>query len=245
MNYFEDIYKKRVNRYGTNYQDRILNQRIESFQRYLLKSIYRVDFLYNEEEIPGSLERYKQDETETMQYLLVNLDVIIPPGTVLEITDSNGITHHWMIYWLEIIKTSGYNRYVVLKMSHFIKWLDSEKNEHESWAYMYGQENNMLKDEIRSRSRMDTIYSENLKSSFFVMPKTPYIKKDVYLEIGEEPYLEAYRVTGYDIQSTEGVEYVTIDPVYIRDKTPAPQPTPGEEDDEDFFWLQGNGGDLQ
>lgn len=59
MNYFEDIYKKRVNRYGTNYQDRILNQRKELFEKYLLKSIYRVDFLYNGEMVPGSLERYK------------------------------------------------------------------------------------------------------------------------------------------------------------------------------------------
>lgn len=59
MNYFEDIYKKRVNRYGTNYQDRILNRRKELFEKYLLKSIYRVDFLYNDEMVPGSLERYK------------------------------------------------------------------------------------------------------------------------------------------------------------------------------------------
>ena len=59
MNYFEDIYKKRVNRYGTNYQNRILNQRKELFEKYLLKSIYRVDFLYNDEMVPGSLERYK------------------------------------------------------------------------------------------------------------------------------------------------------------------------------------------
>jgi hypothetical protein len=125
--------------------------------------------------------------------------MIIPFGTVLKITDSNGVTNHWMIYWLENIKTSGYNRYVVLRMSHFLKWKDRENIERESWAYMYGQENNMLKDEIRSRSRMDVIYSENLKTSFFVMPKTPYIKRDIYLEVGEEPYLEAYRVTGYDI----------------------------------------------
>lgn len=238
MNYFEDIYKKRVNRYGTNYQDRILNQRKELFEKYLLKSIYRVDFLYNDEMVPGSLERYKQDETETMQYLLVRLNMIIPFGTILEITDSNGVTNHWMIYWLENIKTSGYNRYVVLRMSHFLKWKDRENIERESWAYMYGQENNMLKDEIRSRSRMDVIYSENLKTSFFVMPKTPYIKRDIYLEVGEEPYLEAYRVTGYDIQSTEGVEYVTIDPVYIRDKSPIPTPDEGDNPD-DYFWLQG------
>jgi hypothetical protein len=52
---------------------------------------------------------------------------------------------------------------------------------------MYGQEDNMLKDELKSRSRMDTLYNENLKSSFFVMPTTAMIRKDDYLIIGEKP----------------------------------------------------------
>jgi hypothetical protein len=45
----------------------------------------------------------------------------------------------------------------------------------------------MLKDELKSRSRMDTLYTENLKSSFFIMPVNPNIKKDDYLIIGEKP----------------------------------------------------------
>jgi hypothetical protein len=64
---------------------------------------------------------------------------------------------------------------------------------------MYGQEDNMLKDELKSRSRSSTLYTENLKSSFFILPTTEYIRKDDYLEIGEGKLKEAYRVTGYDI----------------------------------------------
>jgi hypothetical protein len=71
------------------------------------------------------------------------------------------------------------------------------------------------------------------------MPLNPSLKKDIYIEIGEGELKEAYRVTGYDIQSTPGVEYVSIDPVYIYDTTPAPEPEPGEETSEDFFWLTG------
>jgi len=56
----------------------------------------------------------------------------------------------------------------------------------------------MLKDEIRSRSRMDTIYAENLKLSFMVIPVNENIQKDDYFEIGEGKLKEAYRVTGYD-----------------------------------------------
>ena len=238
MGYFEDIYKKRVNRYGLDYQSRIQREREELFDLYLLKTIYRVDFLFEDEEVAGSLEKYKQDETQTLQYLLTKTSVNMPNGTILMIPDKDKIKKPWLIYYLEDIKASGYNRYIVLKMTHYLTWTARDGSQQESWAYMYGQEDNMLKDEIRSRSRMDTIYAENLKMSFFVMPTTPKIKKDDYLEIGTGELKEQYRVTGYDIQSTPGVEYVTVDPTYEYDLTPAPQQQPGDSEDE-FFWLNG------
>ena len=238
MGYFEDIYKKRVNRYGLDYQSRIQREREELFDLYLLKTIYRVDFLFEDEEVAGSLEKYKQDETQTLQYLLTKTNVNIPNGTILMIPDKDKIKKPWLVYYLENIKASGYNRYIVLKMTHYLTWTARDGSQQESWAYMYGQEDNMLKDEIRSRSRMDTIYAENLKMSFFVMPTTPKIKKDDYLEIGTGELKEQYRVTGYDIQSTPGVEYVTVDPTYEYDLTPAPQQQPGDSEDE-FFWLNG------
>ena len=238
MGYFGDIYKKRVNRYGLDYQSRIQREREELFDLYLLKTIYRVDFLFEDEEVAGSLEKYKQDETQTLQYLLTKTSINMPNGTILMIPDKDKIKKPWLVYYLEDIKASGYNRYIVLKMTHYLTWTARDGSQQESWAYMYGQEDNMLKDEIRSRSRMDAIYAENLKMSFFVMPTTPKIKKDDYLEIGTGELKEQYRVTGYDIQSTPGVEYVTVDPTYEYDLTPAPQQQPGDSED-DFFWLNG------
>lgn len=238
MGYFEDIYKKRVNRYGLDYQSRIQREREELFDLYLLKTIYRVDFLYEGNEVAGSLEKYKQDETQTLQYLLTKTSLNMPNGTILMIPDKDKIKKPWMVYYLEDIKASGYNRYIMLKMTHYLTWTARDGSKQESWAHMYGQEDNMLKDEIRSRSRMDTIYAENLKMSFFVMPATSKIRKDDYIEIGEGELKEQYRVTGYDIQSTPGVEYVTVDPTYEYDLTPAPQPQPGDSED-DFFWLNG------
>jgi hypothetical protein len=184
MDYFE-IYKKRANRFGEDYQSRIQGAREETFERLLLKSLYRVDFNFEGETIPGILERYKQDETETLQYLLTRIDKNIPNGTVLLIPDKDNNLKPWMIYYLENIKASGYNRYIVLKMTHYLKWTARDGSEQESWAYMFGQENNMLKDEIRSRSRMDTLYAENLKLNFFVLPLNSKIQKDDYFIIGE------------------------------------------------------------
>jgi hypothetical protein len=143
-----------------------------------------------------------------------------------------------MIYYLENIKASGYNRYIVLKMTHFLTWTARDGSEQTSWAYMYGQEDNMLKNEIRSRSRMDTIYEENLKLSFFVLPVNSKIKIDDYFIVGEKPLQEYYRVTGFDIQSTPGVEFVSVDPVYEYDLTPPPVKTDSESE-EDYFWFNG------
>ena len=237
-NSYYDIYLKRLNRYGNDYQTRTQNKRERDFENYLLKSVYRIEFEYDTKINPATFERYKQDETETLHYLLTRVDVNIPNGTVLMLPNKDDELKPWMVYYLEAIKASGYNRYVVLKMTHFLNWKDREGNSRSSWAYMYGQEDNVLKDELQSRSRSNARYTENLKGSFFVLPTNEYLRKDDYLEVGEGALKEGYRVTGYDIQSTPGVEYVTIDPIYLYDNSPAPEKQEGDNE-EDYFWLEG------
>jgi hypothetical protein len=85
---------------------------------------------------------------------------------------------------------------------------------------------------------MGTLYAENLKTSFFVMPLNKNVNKDDYFIIGEGELKEAYVVTGYDRQSTPGVMYVTIDPTYERD-TSIENLTQEEIQSEDYFWLNG------
>lgn len=238
MNYFEEVYKKRLNRYGTDYQSRIQGKREQEFELLWMKSTYQVDFDFNNETHPGCIEKYKQDETETVHYLLTRVNLDMPNGTILMIPNKNGERKPWMIWYLEEMRRSGYNRYIMLKMTHLLTWTARDGLKQTTWAYMYGQENNMLKDEIRSRSRMDTLYAENLKLSFFVMPLNSKLKKDDYFIIGENDLQEQYRVTGYDIQSSHGVMYVSVDPIYEFDLTPAPQKTENDSD-KDFYWLDG------
>lgn len=239
MDYYNDIYKKRLNRYGLDYQSRVQGMRERSFELLLEKSIYRIDFDYDGKINPGVFEKYKQDETRTLHYLLTRTNLNMPNGTILMISNKDDQEEPWMIYYLEDIKASGYNRYIMLKMTHYITWKARDNKIYSSWAYLYGQENNMLKDELQARSRADARYTENLKTSFFILPINEHIRKDDYLVINENtPLEEAYVVTGYDINSTKGVEYITIDPVYIRDKNPDPIKTETDSN-EDFFWIEG------
>lgn len=260
MGYYDDVYLKRLNRYGMDYQSRMQGQRERVFEDLLQKSVYRVDFLYKGNIVAGLLEKFKQDETRTMQYLLTRIDTEIPAGTILRIpnknyrhgdpeTDEN--TTYWLVYYLEDIKASGYNRYILLKVTHTLTWKDRDGHIQTTQGYFYGQENNMLKDELKSRSRENFVYNEDLKSSFFVLPINKYINKDDYFTItvktlDDEDIVKAFRVTGFDIISTPGIEYVTVDPIYIKGRetlieeseVASPSTTPISVDD-DSFWLQG------
>ena len=133
-NSYYDIYLKRLNRYGNDYQTRTQNKRERDFENYLLKSVYRIEFGYDNKINPATFERYKQDETETLHYLLTRVDVNIPNGTILMLPNKDDELKPWMVYYLEAIKASGYNRYVVLKMTHFLNWKDREGNSRSSWA---------------------------------------------------------------------------------------------------------------
>ena len=167
MSYYEDVYLKRLNRYGTDYQSRVQAQREREFEGKLLKSIYRVDFEYDGEIHPATLERFKQDETELTQYLLTRVSLNLPSGTILMIPDKDLVLQPWLVYWLESIKASGYNRYIVLKMTHQITWRDRDKNEQTSWCYLHGSGDSALKETLKT---VGAIYAEDDNSRFVIMP---------------------------------------------------------------------------
>jgi hypothetical protein len=52
--------------------------------------------------------------------------------------------------------------------------------------------------------------------------------------------IEAYRVTGYDRISSKGVEYVSVDPVYLFDESELPQKKETDNPD-DWIWLDMRG----
>ena len=143
-----------------------------------------------------------------------------------------------MFYFWDERENSGYNRWCVLRLNQSICWLNEDGQEYESEGYIYSQEDNMLKNELKSRSRSATLYLENLKLDFMVMPSTPSIKVGSYLTLEVTDIKRSYRVTGFDFLSTPGVLYVSMDPTLERDLTPVREKTP-EDNPSDFFWLGG------
>lgn len=236
--YYERVYQRRLNRYGLDYQSRIQNQRERDFENYLYKTIYRVDFAFEENMHPGSLERYKQDYSETQAYLLTRVDLQIPNGTILMIRSKDRTETPWMVWWLEQIEASGYNRYVVLKMTHFLNWKVGEEI-HSQWAYFSGPGTSTISDTVKSATGKP-VYTENNNLHMFITTQHESIGRDLYFEVTQGNISQGYVVSEFDINSTPGVNYVTVDPVPLRDKSSAPEKGP-EDSAEDFYWLD-NGG---
>lgn len=232
--YYKSAYQKRLNRYGLDYQSRIQKQRERDFDNYLYKTIYRVDFEFENDLIPASLERYKQDYSETQAYLLTRVDVKLPNGTIIFIQSKDDTITPWMVWWLEQIESSGYNRYVVLKMTHYLKWTHDNKVI-EQWAYFSGPGSSTISDTIKSSSGKP-IYSENNNLHMFITTQNETIDRDLYFEVTQGNVTQGYRVVEFDINSTPGVNYVSVDPVPLKDQAPAPEI---KEENEETFWLGG------
>ena len=159
MSYF-DIYKKRVNRWGENYQDRLFNMRAQNFENQLKKSVYLVEFPYQDKDEQGEFVRYKQDETETLHYLLTRHNVFLEPGSIYHFLNARKEEVPWMVHYFEEQPARGYNKYIMLKMSHLVKWEDSKGDARETYAYFFSNVNTALSDAIKTSSEA-SIFFEN------------------------------------------------------------------------------------
>jgi hypothetical protein len=237
MSDYVSIYRKRLNRYGKDYASRIEGKRAREFEDFLLKTPNRVDFEYKGDLVAGVLEQYKQDHSETQGYLLTTRDTELPSGTIITFKNKNNQNQNWMVWWQEQIKTSGYNRYVILKMSHLIEWSkDGVKNK--QWSFFSSPGTRAVRDTAISGAE-GALFMENNNSYMFITPYHQDFTRDSYLEMPNGELVSAYRVVEFDNIATPGVSYLTIESIAKKDNTPTP--VKGADDKEqDFFWLGGN-----
>ena len=240
MSYYEDVYRKRLNRYGLDYQSRIQGQRDRNFEDYLFKTIYRVEFTLGDGFYIGSLEPNKQDHSQTTAFLLTSATLILENGTVLNLHYGDGTEHLWLVWWLEHKAAKGYNKYMMLSLTHVLNWeINGEKYAQD--AYLCGPALKAISDSIKDSAPVRYLEDNNLYT--FVTSYHPKLKKDEYFEITHKDTTQGYIVVGIDVNTTPGVEYISADPVPLRDRTTVAVPT--LDDSAESFWLNGgrnNGG---
>ena len=233
MSYYEEVYKARLNRNGNNSAERLNHGREANFEKFLNQSPHYVSFEFKGSKREGVLEPQAQTPNKTVMHLLCRVGDEYEAGDIAEIDGERYLFWYW-----DERKDSGYNRWTLVKLSMPIEWVNEDGKKHSSEAYIFGQMNNMLKNELKSRSRSDTLYLENLKLEFMIMPVHTEMKINSYLHIEVKGIGKDYRVTGFDHVSTPGIMYVSMDPTIERNLDPAPTPEEGDNPD-DYFWLGG------
>jgi hypothetical protein len=87
----------------------------------------------------------------------------------------------YMVWWLEHIEASGYNKYVVLKMTHELTWRDAENVSHTAWAYFSGPGTSTITDTMKSTAA-EAIYQENNNLYMFVTAYDASLIRETYFE---------------------------------------------------------------
>lgn len=212
MDYFTDVYLKRINQYGETAQDRIHGRMECDFENKLRKSVNKVE-LYNDDLQKigiGILETKKITEKETVDYLLTRVSDTYENGFIFKTQKPFSEEYQtWMVIFKEQYQTIGYNRYIVVLLENSIEWI-SEGLVHSSYAHYIGSMNGKIKDLFKISNNVAV--GEPNKILTMVCPFTKALKRDLKINISDE----TWRVCGYDKISVPGVMYVTLEEDYIQ-----------------------------
>jgi hypothetical protein len=115
-----------------------------------------------------------------------------------------------MVWWLEQIKTSGYHRYVILRMNYYLEWLDDVRKG--QWGYLSTPGTRTIKDTAVDGSAGMRFF-ENNNLMMFITPYQEIFDRDTYIEVKNGEKTSAYRVVEFDNQATPGVSYLTVESI--------------------------------
>ena len=245
MSYY-DAYAKRINRYGTNPQERVQGKREHDFEVFMSKSPNQVSAwnnLVEGEPYNAVLQTKEYDQDEVVDYLLVPLDTEIPMGTIIYTSDSRHkdveyenkkqlftvivnnketvySARRWINYAIDPYTSSGYNRYTVVELESELSWVD-DGIKYTSFAHATGGGSGARDKNINLKFRMQFleagVYLPNKRYSI-VMPTNENLKKNMKVTLGGE----TWRVTGFDNISVKGVSYVTLEETLTDQKEDIP-----------------------
>ena len=222
MSYYTNVYLRKLNRFGNNLQERIINKKEYEFSNFVKKSPNRVIVYDQDKKFEGVLQSKTYNEIETVDYFLTYKSISIPGGTILKISDikdSNKFT-----YWITVSKDNfvscGYDRYTVIKLDREIRWITNEGYLFKALVHISGAGANARDKRITNSYK---ISNENVsylptQTLTITMKDNPQIKRGIRINIKDR----IWRISGVENISNDGVCYVTLEQDYedeLRDKT--------------------------
>lgn len=233
MGYY-NTYEKRLNRYGTNLQERIQGKKEHDFEVFKEKSPNKVNAWDNKiegEAYAAVLQTKEYDQDEIVDYLLVPLDHKMAMGTIIYTQDmrhknvyyedgKNTGYRRWINYAIDPYTNTGYNRYTVVELESELSWVN-DGIKYTSFAHATGGGSGARDKNINAKFRIQFseagVYLPNKRYSI-VMPANKNLKKNMKVTLGGE----TWRVTGFDNISVKGVSYITLEETLTDEREDIP-----------------------
>jgi hypothetical protein len=229
--YYNDVYLKRLNRFGTNLQERIINKKEYDFNNYVNKSPNKVTVFIQDYKFNGVLQTKTYDEIETIDYFLTYKSISVPTGSILKVLDIKNpeIYTYWIVICKDNFISAGYNRYTVVKLDREIRWITDEGYLYKTLVHISGA------GKSESSKRITNTYVTKENSVVFLPNQTltittkdsKQIKRGLRTNINEQ----VWKISGIDNISNEGVSYITLEQDYTDNELDNKYKLPDDTED--------------
>lgn len=222
MGYYTDVYLRKLNRFGNNLQERIVNKREYDFNNFVKKSPNRVVVYDQDKKFEGVLQSKTYNEIETVDYFLTYKSINISSGTILKIMDikNNNIFTYWIVICKDNFVSCGYDRYTVIKLDREIRWITDEGYLFKALVHISGAGANARDKRITSSYKIveESVSYLPTQTLTITMKDNPQIKRGVRINIKDK----IWKISGVENVSNDGVCYITLEQDYedeLRDKS--------------------------
>lgn len=212
MSYFKDVYLSRINKDGSNTQERIINAKERQFASYCARSPYRVVVQEGSDVLPeiiGTLQPIKLNEKIIIYQLLIPKTYTLELGSQWTLKNDT-----WMVIFEVPSWDKGYNSYKVYQMNRELTWWSKDKSIITKKVNFCGQMDADLEDVYRKISG-GFAYREADNIMNVIMPFDAKLEVDCYAKINLSD--RRLMVLGYDSETVPGVMFVSLGLTMKRD----------------------------
>ena len=204
MNY-RDVYFRRINHLGENVQERVKNDGIRTFEKWLVNSPHTVRNLSVERGIhfDGILLTSKDREYQKILFLNVANNVPLMVGDIMTWVQDDGSEEKWILFQEKKKVNGSYRVFWMVRCNYLLKWVDKQGHLQQSWSYVVSSVDDKIKGNFRTWHALITPqpnkYAEILMPRYPIERATNFIVED-----------ESWTVVEYDHTSVPGIIYLSL-----------------------------------
>lgn len=238
MDYFNEVYLKRLNSQGKNRQERVVSKKEFEFDNLFMKRteylIYIKQIDDNECCFAASLQPNKWNESELISNLLISKKFPqLQTGNILRIfqkLEEQEREKIWLVIFHEDNITLGYQSYKLICLDEIATLTDEYGDSIETFPVKFvNSSSKLITDYFTIRTAAS--YREQNREIRMITKDFDFLKKDLYYLIKKD----GWEIGGIDRISIDGVAYVTLSQKLIS----APEPKSSKDilvgEDDNFF----------